>query len=131
MSTSAISRFSDTYYIVNWNEYLSWFICGLRSKFLYSISSEVMYCCRWFILKVLWLIYLWGCLFVQFHYSTDKFHFVIEDILDKIKRVVLLIKGQIKSQGLVFWVQFFQLEDSWQMKHPKESQIRFQYLFKW
>ena len=55
---------------------------------------------------------------------------MIEDILDKIKRVVLLIKGQIKSQGLVFWVQFFQVEDSWQMEHPQESQIRFQYLFK-
>ena len=53
-----------------------------------------------------------GFLLVLFHISTETFHFVPEELLGGIVGEFTIRQGKRISQGLEFWFQVLQVEDS-------------------
>ena len=63
--------------------------------------------------RVTQCIHLGAFSIVLFNHSTDKFRFVPEELYGEIMGVILLLQGEMKSQGLVLCFQIIQAEVSW------------------
>ena len=68
------------------------------------------------VLKFSRYIFLWGWWFVLFYLATGKFHLWSEELWGVIVEEFLLRRGKSRSQGLVIWVQFLLVGDSWKIQ---------------